>query len=378
MLKGSLKNLLQEVIWCLDVFKRYNEIEDILEGSFELGRLYKRLFDRDNSIKYFTECNILAKDENNIVYEVKSSHSLAEFKINSLSFGDALNLINCGVEKPEDVNIAEMTGDIYYYRSILQYHTGKLEDALFSVNKSIDTRALLKRFTKMCDSFFIKCKILIRMYELDEAQRVLDMLKLYINKENPPLMVKYLFADSILNLAAGRYRKALKSIFKADTASSKISSLEDRIMIKTVMALIFEKLKDHNQTMGTIGLAYSMYSQNLSLLDDNKFLSIKLMICYNKVRCYSGDQDTGTKEMSNTIQFLGNHELPFYKAAVNYNLGNVYLDAGEKYRAVSCFKSAKKEYEKLSVSYPEFIHSAEIIEEIEQSQDNRIETSQSK
>jgi serine/threonine protein kinase/tetratricopeptide (TPR) repeat protein len=376
MVQGKLKNLLADMTSALDVFKRYNEIEDILEGNHTLGRLYRRLFDKDNSIKCFTECNILAKDENNIVYEVRSSHSLAELNINSLSFKDASVLINCGVEKPEDVNIAEMTGDIYYYRSVFQYHTGKLDDALFSVGKSVDIRALLKRYTKLCDSFFMKCKILIRQHRLDEAQKTLDTLKMYLNKENPPLTIKFLTAEALLNLSLGRYKKALKPVLKADKMAEKISSLEDRITLKVIAALIHEKLKDHNSTMATIGTAYSMYVRNQSLLEDNKFLNIKLMICYNKVRCYSGDQDNGTKEMSNIIQHLGNHELPFYKAVVNYNLGNVYLDAEEKYRAVSCFKSAKKEFEKLSKEYPEYIYSSDMIDEIEKGQENRFETTQ--
>jgi len=76
--------------------------------------------------------------------------------------------------------------------------------------------------------------------------------------------------------------------------------------------------------------------------------------------------------MSNIIQFLGNHELPFYKAVVNYNLGQIYLDSEQNYRAVGCFRSAKKEFEKLSTNYPEYKYCTKVIEKIEGKQQDEI------
>jgi tetratricopeptide (TPR) repeat protein len=150
--------------------------------------------------------------------------------------------------------------------------------------------------------------------------------------------------------------------------------LKDRISYRIILTLVYEKMKDMNKTMGTIGEAYALYFQNSQLLEDNKILNFKLMILYNKIRCYAGDMENGIKDMSNIIQFLGNHELPFYKAVVNYNLGQVYLDSEQNYRAVSCFKSAKKEYEKLSAEYPEYKHCVRMIQKLEgQQQDGRQE-----
>ncbi|MBU4486139.1 MAG: protein kinase, partial [Candidatus Delongbacteria bacterium] len=353
LLQGNLKNVLYDMKSSLEIFKKYNEIEDILEGYFALGNISNRLLDRDNSIKYFSECNVLAKDENNIVYEVKSAHRLSEYKINNLNFNDALTLINCGVEKPEDVNIADLTGDIYYYRAKLFYQTGKLDEAFASINKSIDIRTLLKRNAKLTESLFMKCKILLRQNKPAEVQKILDISKLYFTKENRQFTIKYSIIEALLNIALERYKKALKSLLKIEKIVDMVSSLQDKITYRIVKAIVYDKIKDLNQTMGTIGSAYALYHQNSSLLEDNKLLNLKLMIFYDKIRCYSGDQDNGIRDMSNIIQYLGNHELPFYKAFVNYNLGIVYMDAEEKYRAVSCFKSAKKEFEKLSLEYLE-------------------------
>jgi len=102
MIQGRLNNVLNDMNTYFETFKKYNESEDILEGYLSLGDIYHRLMDRDNAIKYYAECNTLAKDENNISFEVQSSQRLSESKMNSMNFNDAISLINCGVEKPED------------------------------------------------------------------------------------------------------------------------------------------------------------------------------------------------------------------------------------------------------------------------------------
>ena len=43
-----------------------------METYFTLGNLYERFVDYNNSIKYYTECNIFAKEQNNIIYEVQN------------------------------------------------------------------------------------------------------------------------------------------------------------------------------------------------------------------------------------------------------------------------------------------------------------------
>jgi len=377
VLQVNLRNVYSDMTYTLEVFKRYNETEDMLEAYFSLGEICRRLLDRANSIKYFSECNALAKDENNIAYEVKSSHRLAEFKMNELNFSDALALINCGVEKPEDVNITDLTGDIYFYRAKYFYQTGKLEDAIYCINKAVDIRALLKRNIKLIESFFLKCKILLRQYKAAEAQKILDIIRNYYTKENKQFIIEYNTMDALICISSGKYRKALKPLQKISKSVDLLSTLQDRITFRIIKAIVYDKLKEMNLTFGTIGEAYSLFVQNNQFLEDNKLLYLKLMIYYDKVRCYAGDQDNGIKDMSNIIQFLGNHELPFYKGYVNYNLGTVYMDLDEKYRAVSCFKSAKKEFEKLSKEYPEYILSGTIIDQEEElQQDNRIGSAQ--
>ncbi|MFO7809750.1 MAG: protein kinase, partial [Candidatus Delongbacteria bacterium] len=182
MKRGEFVKVLDDMRSALEIFKKYNEIDDILEALVCLGDMYKRILDRDNSISCYSECNAIAKDQNNIVYEVESSHRLSDFKIRSLQLNDAEKLINCGVEKPEDVNIVDLTGSIYYHRAKLFYQTGKLDTALQSVNKSIDIQALLKRYFRLNDSLLLKCKILLRQYKPDEALKTLEVTKLYSTK----------------------------------------------------------------------------------------------------------------------------------------------------------------------------------------------------
>ncbi|MDD4204841.1 MAG: protein kinase [Candidatus Delongbacteria bacterium] len=374
LIQGRLKNVLNEMNTYFETFKKYNESDDILEGYLSLGDIYYRLMDRENSIKYYTECNTLAKDENNISFEVQSSQRLSEFKLNSLNFNDAITLINCGVEKPEDISIADLTSDIYHGRASYYYTTGKLEQALQSIDKSVDIRSLLKRNVKMTESMFLKIKILIRQQKIVEAQKILDITKQYYKRGNVKYMVAYSVCESLINLYSGKYKKALKILLKIRKTVDEFMHLKERISYRIILTLVYEKLRDLNKTMGSIGEAYALYYQNNQLLEDEKILNFKLQILYNKVRCYAGDMDNGIKEMSNIIQFLGNHELPFYKAVVNYNLGQVYLDSDQNYRAVGCFRSAKKEFEKLSTNYPEYKYSIEVIEKIEgKQQDDRHE-----
>ncbi|MBN2857387.1 MAG: protein kinase [Candidatus Delongbacteria bacterium] len=372
LLKGDLRRVLDDVKYSLEIFRKYNETEDVLEGYITLGDVYSNLPDRDNAIQYYGECNALAKDQNNIVYEVESSHKLSGFKIKSLNFNDALNLINCGVEKPEDVNITDLTGDIYYHRAKLFYQTGKLNEAILSVNKAIDIQLLLKRYAKLNNSLLMKCKIQLRQYKPDEAQKTLEITKLYSSKENVRFLINHSIIEALIFHSQEKYKKAVKQLKKIDKSVEKISTLEEKISYRVLKAMIFEKLKDMNQTMGTLGYAYAIYDRNSSLLEHNKLLNLKLMIYYNKIRCYSGDQDNGIKELSNIIQYLGNHELPYYKAFANYNLGKIYLDAEEKYRAIACYRSAKKEFEKLSTDYPEYKTVSSVIEQDEKEQDKRM------
>lgn len=372
----NLKNVYSDMLTTLETFTRYNETEDMMEAYFSLGDVCNRLYDKNQAIEFYEKCNLLAKDQNNIVYEVKSSHRLAEFKLNNVSLNDALTLINCGVEKPEDVNIADLTGDIYYYRAKLFYQTGKLDDAFFCINKSKDIRRLLKMNVKLAESYFAECRILLRQYKADEAQKVLDLCKPYYTKENIQFVMEYFLTEALIGLQQNKFKKALKSLQKIDKTVDTAAPVQGRIMFRVIKAIVYDKLKDFNLTLGTIGEAYSLFVQNAPLLEDNKLINLKLMIAYDKVRCYAGDQANGIKDMSNIIQFLGNHELSFYKGVVNYNLGIVYMDMEENYRAVSCFKSAKKEYEKLSSDYPELSYANRIIEQEEMKQDNRIDSVQ--
>ena len=372
LIQGRLKNILNDMKTYFETFKKYNESGDILEGYLSLGDIYYRLMDRDNAIKYYTECNTLAKDENNISYEVKSSQRLSELKLNSLNFNDAITLINCGVEKPEDISIADLTSDIYHGRAFYYYTTGKLNDAIHSIDKSIDIRTLLKRNVKMAESLFLKCKILIRQQKPTEAQKVLEISKQYYNRGNVHYIVNYSICESLIYLGTGKFKKALKSLLKIRKTVDEFMHLKVRIRYRIILSLVYEKLKDLNKTMGSIGEAYALYFQNNQLLEEEKILNFKLLILYNKVRCYAGDLDNGIKDMSNIIQFLGNHELPFYKAVVNYNLGQIYLDSEQNYRAVGCFRSAKKEFEKLSTNYPEYKYCTKVIEKIEGKQQDEI------
>lgn len=372
----NLKNVYSEMLATLEVFKRYNETEDMMEAYFSLGDVCYRLYDKNQAVGFYEKCNLLAKDQNNIVYEVKSSHQLAEFKLNSVSLSDALILINCGVEKPEDVNIADLTGDIYYYRAKLFYQTGKLEDAFFCVNRSKDIRSLLKRNVKLAESLFMLCRILIRQYKSDEAQKILDIAKNYYTKENKQFVIEYFIIEALIGIQQNKFKKALKSLQKVDKMVDTAAPIQIRIMFRIIKAIIYDKMKEFNLTLGTVGEAYALFTQNAQLLEDNKLINLKLMIFYDKIRCYAGDQVNGIKDMSNIIQFLGNHDLAFYKAVVNYNLGIVYMDMEENYRAVSCFKLAKKELEKLSPDYPELTYAGKIIEKEELKQDNRIDSVQ--
>lgn len=365
MIQGRLNNVLNDMNTYFETFKKYNESEDILEGYLSLGDIYHRLMDRDNAIKYYAECNTLAKDENNISFEVQSSQRLSESKMNSMNFNDAISLINCGVEKPEDISIADLTSDIYYGRAVYYYTTGKLEPAIQSIDKSIDIRSLLKRNVKLTESIFLKCKILIRQQKISEAQKMLDISKQYYSRGNIHYIVAYSICESLINIWTGKYKKALKSLLKIKKTVDEFMDLKVRISYRIVLTLVYEKMKDINKTMGCIGEAYALYFQNSQLLENEKILNFKLLILYNKIRCYAGDLDNGIKDMSNIIQFLGNHELPFYKAVVNFNLGKVYLDSEQNYRAVGCFRSAKKEFEKLSTNYPEYKYCIEVIEKIE-------------
>ena len=372
MMSGSMEKVIGEMTLSLSIFRKYNETEDVMENCLNLGDAYKTISDSENAIKMYTECNYTAKDRNNISYEVQSSHRLSLYKINSLSFNDAMTLINCGVEKPEDVNITDLTGDIYYHRALLLYQKGKLDEAVLCVGKSIDLQALLKRNNKLVKSLLLKCKILIRQCKLSESQKVLDIIKLYISKDNRKLIIKYAVIDAMHNYALGKYKKALKILIRTEKKCERFSAVEEQISFRILKAMTLEKTGDFNQAMGVIGYAYALYSRNKELLESNKLLNVKLMIYYNKMRCYSGDQDGGIRDLSNIIQFLGNYELPYYKAFVNFNLGNVYMDIGESYRAVSCFRSAKKEFEKLSEDHPDYRMLIKIIEKEEKEQDIRV------
>ncbi len=373
MMIGNMEGVVDEMNTTLTIFRKYNETDDIMDNCLRLGDAYRSMADSDNAVKMYTECNYTAKDRNNISYEVQSSHRLSLQKINSLSFNDAMTLINCGVEKPEDVNITDLTGDIYYHRALLLYQKGKLEEAFFSVGKSIDLQALLKRNHKLVKSLLLKCKILIRQCKLNESQKVLDIIKLYISKDNRMFIIKYSIVEAMHNYASGKYKRSLKILGRVEKKCERFSTVEDRIIFRIIKAMTFEKTGDLNKTMGGIGSAYALYSRHKELLEDNKLLNIKLMIYYNKIRCYSGDQDGGIKDLSNTIQFLGNYELPYYKAFANLNLGNVYMDIGEKYRAVSCFRSAKRDFEKLSEDHPDYKMITKIIEDEEREQDTRVD-----
>ena len=218
----------------------------------------------------------------------------------------------------------------------------------------------------------MKCKIKIRHYRPEEAQKTLENTKLYSSKENVRFFIGYSSIEALIFNSQEKYKKSLKSLKKINKSVENISNLEEKISFSILKAITLEKLKDMNQTMGTLGYAYAIYDRNSSLLDHNKLLHLKLMIYYNKIRCYSGDQENGIKELSNIIQYLGNHELPYYKAFANYNLGKIYMDAEEKYRAIACYRSAKKEFEKLSSDYPEYKTASAVIEQDEKDQDKRM------
>jgi len=376
VLLANLKNVYSDILDSLEVFNRYNETEDILETFFSLGDICNRLNDRTSSLEYYNRCNELAKDQNNISYEVKSSHRIAEFDLEKVDLLKTIRSINCGVEKPEDVNIAELTGDIYYYRAVLFYQTGKLDDAFFCINKSKGIRILLKRNVKLTECYFLESRILIRQYKADDAQKILDIAKNYYTKENKSFVIEYFMVEALIGIQQNKFKKALKSLQKIDRTVDQAAPLQKRIMFRVIKAVVYDKLNDYKLTLETIGQAYAMFVQNDTILSENKLLNLKLMIFYDKVRCYAGDQSNGIKDMSNIIQFLGNHELSFYKAQVNYNLGKVYMDMGENYRSVSCFKTAKKEFEKMSGDYPELRLANRTIEEEEMKQDNRIDNVQ--
>jgi len=370
-LQGNLMNVLDDIEYCLNIFERYDETEDILETYLCLGEVYERLLDIKSSVDYYSKCNQTAKDQNNIHYEVKSSHRLAEIKMLSLDFAKALELINCGMEKPEDVNIVDLTGDIYHHRALYFYHTAKLDESIDSINRSIDVRTLLKRNVKLGESFFLKTKILLRMCKFDQAEKIIETLDSYITAENRSFLIEYNTVCSLFHFHSGKYRKALKYLSKIKRIIDKYSSLEKRISHRIILALIYNKQKDTNDTLQNLGEAYALYKQNKDLLEHNRMIYLKLMIIYNKVKSYSGAVEEGIKELSGIIQFLGSHELPFYKAFANYNLGMIYNDSGESYRAVSCLKSAAKEFRKLSTDHPEYKKSQKIIIDFENENQER-------
>ncbi|MCK5760970.1 MAG: hypothetical protein KAH33_06720, partial [Candidatus Delongbacteria bacterium] len=366
ILKGDTKLLLDQVLEILEIFKKYNEIDLILETYYNLGDLYRQINDFASSLGSYNDCNILAKEQNNIVYEVKSSHKLAEFKIDSLQYADALSLINCGVEKPEDINIADLTADIYHYRSIVNYQLGKLEEALNDVNKCIDVRSLLKRQSKLGEVYIQKGKIFIRQCKFEEAKKIVEMLSnQFTTKEDKKFMVKYHVLRTLVHIGEKKYKKALATITKAVKIIDKIGNLPERISIKIILAIVFDKLGDFNNTLGTIGAAFAAFFQNKDALLPNRLLNLKLMIFYNKAKAYAGAHEDGIREMSGIIQMIGNYKIPFYKATVNYNLGKIYYDTNETYRAVSCYKVAVREYGKLSASYPELKEMVKVIKKEE-------------
>jgi serine/threonine protein kinase/tetratricopeptide (TPR) repeat protein len=376
ILLGNLKNIYGDLLYSLDVFTRYNEIEHMLDTYCSLGDICRWLNDRSTSLEYYEKCNALAKDQNDITYEVKSSHRIAEFEMNKVDIDKALEFINCGVEKPEDVNIADLSGDIYYNRALIYYQTGQTEDAIFSINRSKEIRALLKRNVKLTECFFLECRILLRMYKTEEARKILQMAEAYFTKENRNFVIEFHILEALVSMQSDKHKKALKTLQKIEKTVESFAMLHRRIMFRVIKALVYDKMKDYNRTVQTVSQAHSLYVQNDEILKENKLLNLKLMIFYDRIRCYAGDQANGIKDMSNIIQFLGNHELSFYKAQVNYNLGRVYMDMEENYRALSCFKLAKKEFEKYSEDYPELRYSSRVIEEEEMKQDNRMPSAQ--
>ncbi|MDA3838214.1 MAG: protein kinase [Candidatus Delongbacteria bacterium] len=365
ILKGEIKLLRDQIFEVLDIFKKYNEIDLILETYYTLGEYYRQINNFENSLSSFNDCNILAKEQNNIVHEVKSSHKLAEFKIESLQYKDALSLINCGVEKPEDINIVDLTGDIYYYRSILNYQLGKLEDAGDDINKCINVRNLLKRKGKLGEAYIQKGKIFVRQCKFVEAKNVMEILNDFITKENKKFMIKYQILESLILIGGNKSKKALSILTKLIKLIDKIGNLPERISVNILLAIVYDKLGDFNNTLGTIGRTYALYIQNKELLVANRLLNLKLMSFYNKAKAYAGAHEDGIREMSGIIQMIGNYKIPFYKATVNYNLGNIYYDTNETYRAVACYKVAVREYEKLSPNYPELKRINEIIKKEE-------------
>ena len=285
---------------------------------------------------------------------MKSSHKLAEFKLESLEYKDALSLISCEVEKPEDINIVDLTGDIYYYRSIMNYQLGKLNDAYEDINRCINVRDLLKRKSKLGDAYIQKGKISIRQCKFAEAKKILDILNNnFITKENKKFMVKYHILEALILIGGSKNKRALKILIKSIKVIDKIGNLPERISINILLAIVYDKLGDFNNTLGTIGGIYALHKEYKDLLLPNRLLNFKLMIFYNKAKAYAGAHEDGIRDMSGIIQMIGNYKIPFYKATVNYNLGNIYYDTNETYRAVACYKVAVREYEKLSPNYPE-------------------------
>ncbi|MBN2789341.1 MAG: protein kinase [Candidatus Delongbacteria bacterium] len=365
IIQGETKLLLDQIKEILEIFKRYNEIDLILETYYTLGDLYKQINEYDKSLNSYNDCNILAKEQNNIVHEVKSSHKLADFKIESLQYNDALSLINCGVEKPEDINIVDLSGDIYFYRSMVNYQIGNLEEALENINKCINLRTLLKRNAKLYDAMIHKGKIHIRQCRYSDAKIILDLLSNKISRENKRFMVKYFTLESLILIGEKKYKKAVNLIVRAEKIIEKIGNLTEKISLKIILASTYDKMGDFNNTLGTIGTAYALFIQNKDALLPNRILNLKLMIFYNKVKAYAGAHEDGIREMSGIIQMIGNYKIPFYKAVVNYNLGNIYYDTNETYRAIACYKVAVREYEKLSKNYPELKKMNDIIKKEE-------------
>ena len=365
ILKGKTKLLLEQISEVLDIFKKYNEIDLILETYYTLGDYYKQVNEFENALNSYNDCNILAKEQNNIVHEVKSSHKLAEFKIESMQYTDALSLINCGVEKPEDINIVDLTGDIYYYRSVMNYQIGKLDEAIEDMDKCIKIRSLLKRHAKLSEGLLQKGKILIRQCKFAESRKIFESLSKHMTKEDKKFMVRYNILESLIFISEKKNKKALSNVMKSVKVLEKIGNLPEMISIKILQAVIYDKLGDFNNTLGTIGSSFATYIQNKDALLQNRLLNLKLMIFYNKAKAYAGAHEDGIREMSGIIQMIGNYKIPFYKATVNYNLGNIYYDTNETYRAVACYKVAVREYEKLSKNYPELEKMLKIIKKEE-------------
>jgi tetratricopeptide (TPR) repeat protein len=193
----------------------------------------------------------------------------------------------------------------------------------------------------------------------------MEILNDFITKENKKFMIKYQILESLILIGGNKSKKALSILTKLIKLIDKIGNLPERISVNILLAIVYDKLGDFNNTLGTIGRTYALYIQNKELLVANRLLNLKLMSFYNKAKAYAGAHEDGIREMSGIIQMIGNYKIPFYKATVNYNLGNIYYDTNETYRAVACYKVAVREYEKLSPNYPELKRINEIIKKEE-------------